>query len=388
MKNFVEYINVISANPILPKKAKVTTTILMPELDTTEGIYRSLLPSYVVNGDSKDLRILIVGMTAKMNVSNNAKNWMITRALIAETDIFVFPFTSCPLRPVIDEIKAVKPFVKFMYYIDVNFYLMPEAYPYAKEYTLSKMVDIIEDNIKAMDYVIVTNEALREYILDRFKERYHGETIKTLFLCQQLFILPELMKTEYTNGPEKGKIKALIIGDEYQFSDINFIKGILKDFKCKYKEAAEVHILGWDGMRSKRNYLQGLDFKTYPRVTFSKYFEMIKHIGPDVLIIPANNSKFNETSKNYIKYLEFAHLNIPVIAPNIKTYSKLITNNVNGFLCTVKEDYMFQLETMFTEPAKSAGTLGLAYATASEKNILEEGNLKIIEAIYFPEYGK
>jgi glycosyltransferase involved in cell wall biosynthesis len=195
------------------------------------------------------------------------------------------------------------------------------------------------------------------------------------------------MKTEYTNDTKPGKIKALIIGDESQFSDINYILGMLKDFKCKHKDKFELIIMGWNGKRTNRDYMKNIPFTHIERTPFEKYFETIRHIGPDVLIIPATKSKFTDTSKNYIKYLEFAHMNIPVIAPNILPYSDLITNNTNGFLCSAKEDYAFQLETLYTEPSKASGTLGIAYATASDMNIAEECNILKLKSIYFPDYG-
>jgi hypothetical protein len=389
MKNFFNYINTIAKQPIIPKKAQYTTTILMPELDTTEGIYRSLLPAYIINGVEKDLRMLIVGMTAKLNISHNAKDFHITKDLIAETDHFVFPFVSFPIRNVIECIKKIKPSMKFSYYLDANYYLMPDTYPFAKEYKVKAMTTNIEDNIRVVDQVICTNNALLDFMLAKLKELYPGVIFGTDFWCQKLYILPELMKTDYSNEEVlKGRIKALIIGDDYHFSDINYISGILKDFQCKYKEAFNLTILGWDGNRGDRNYMKGIQFTHYARTPYLKYFETIKHIGPSVLIIPGTKSKFNDTSKNYVKYLEFAHMNIPVIAPLVSPYASLISTNKNGFLCEDKDSYSFQLETMLTEPAKAEGVLGSAYATANDNVITDPANLQRLIAIYFPGYTK
>jgi hypothetical protein len=388
MKNFIDYINAITQKPIIPKKAKMTTTIIMPELDSTEGIYRSILPSYIINSIEPDLRMLLVGISAKMNISNNLKEYHIEPSLIAETDHFVFPFVSHSLRPIVEEIKKQKPSCKFSYYVDANFYLMPDSYPFAKEYNLAKMINTIEDNFKVVDNVICTNDTLVDYIVKKLKERHEGVKFGTLFHFQRIFILPEIMKAEYTNPIEKDKLKVLLIADDTQFSDINFIRGTLKDFKSKYKNQVEIHIIGFNGIRNKQNYLKELDFIHHEKVPFFKYFELINHINPSVLLIPANKTEFNNTSKNYTKYLELAYANCPVIAPNIKPYSKLITTNVNGFLCDDKSSYMFQLETMFTEPAKYEGTLGLAYATALEYNISDPNNIEKLKRIYFPGYDK
>lgn len=388
MKNFAKYLNAIAKSPMIPKKAKMTATVLMPELDTTEGIYRSILPSYIINGGENELRMLIVGLSANTNISRNAKDFHITGELIKETDHFVFPFVSYPLRPIVDAIKAAKPSMKFSYYIDANYYLMPDTYPFAKEYKFAKMIDIIEDNIRVVDQVITTNRHMNDYIAEKLKERHPGVTFGTNFFYQRLFILPSIMETGYTNEPVKGKIKALMIGDEYQFTDMNFVSGILTDFKKKYKEAFELTVIGWNGTRNDKTYLGPEIFTYYKKVPYDRYFETIKHIGPNVLIVPAKKNKFNDTSKNYVKYLEFAHMNVPVIAPFIDPYADLIKTNENGFLCEDKDAYSFQLESMFTEPAKYEGTLGIAYATASDYIITQKSNIDKLIKIYFPGYER
>ncbi len=387
MKQFISYIAAASKEPIMRKKASMTTTILMPELDTTEGIYRSILPAYIINAVEKDLRLLIVGMSPKTNVSHNAKDFQITAELMKETDHFVFPFVSFPLRPIVEFIKDINPSTKFSYYIDANYYLMQDAYPFAKEYNVKKMIEIIEDNIRVVDQVICTNDSLINYIIAKIKENYPGVSFGTEFLYQRLYILPELMGKAAAAEPVRGRIKALIIGDEYQFSDINHVTGLLRDFKAKYKDAFELTLIGWDGKRKDKNYMKDIDFIHYARQPFTLYFEAIRKIAPNVLIIPATKSKFNETSKNYVKYLEFAQMNIPVIAPNIAPYAALIHTNQNGFLCDDKEAYTFQLETMLSEPAKFENVLGVAYATAHDFNITDPVNIQKLKNIYFPGYG-
>ncbi len=246
MENFIKYIKAISKDPILADKKEKTTTILMPELDTTEGIYRSILPSYVFTGH-KEYRMLCIGLTTKMKISQNEKDFFITKALIKETDHFVFPFVSYPLQPIVDMIRQVKPSVRFSYYIDANFYLMPDQYPFAKEYNQAKMIESIEANIKAVDQVIVTNRLLQGYIADKIKEKYSSETFNTLITYQPLYVLPELTKAQVPGKTAPQKTKILIIADDYQFSDINYIKGILEFAKNKYKDKLDIYIMGFDG---------------------------------------------------------------------------------------------------------------------------------------------
>lgn len=380
----MSYLKQMVDNPFsIKKSAAKTTAILMPEMDTTEGIYRSILPSFVINNLIDNYRILIFGICQKMKISNNEHDFLITKEMINQTDHFVFPFVSYPLQPIIQSIKEIKNNVHFSYYIDFNYYTVMDSYPFANEYKVAKMVNVIENNIKEVDQVIVTNRALKDYIADKIIEKYPDEKFNTLITCQPLFIPTDIIKN-YTleSNPKPDKIRVLIIGDEYQFSDFNFIKGVLKDFKTKYKEKIEIHIIGFDGKKGDKNYLQGLDFIHHDWVPYSKYFELIHSINPDCLLIPANDNLFNNTSKNYVKYLEFAILNIPVIATDIKPYSDLIKTNENGFLANKKEDYLFQLETLITSKEKFDAVLDFAYTTAFDYNIIADNNIEIIKQIY------
>lgn len=390
MKNFVKYINEISKNPFIEKKALHTTTILMPELDTTEGIYRSILPSYIINTKVENYRMIIAGMTERTPVSNNEKNFFINQKLMLASDHIVFPFVSYPLQPVIDTVRKCKPGMKFSYYVDFNYYLAPESYPHSKEYVVAKMIENIEMNIKAVDQVIFTSKALRDYVGDKLSEKYK-EKFGTMLIYQPLFVSPDLMKTDYEMKVEKGVTKILIIGDEYHFSDINWIKGILTELKKKYKDAVKIIIIGFNGIRGKTNYLKGLNFEFKARVPFYKYFELIKHISPDIFLIPANKTPFNNTSKNYVKFMELALLNVPVIVPAIRPFGNcpedkenMIITNQNGFICEKKEDYFMQLDSFFHSKEKFDGVLGPAYAMATDYNIILPNNVKILQSIYFP----
>jgi len=103
-------------------------------------------------------------------------------------------------------------------------------------------------------------------------------------------------------------------------------------------------------------------------------------------MIPGKKTKFNETSKNYVKFLEFACLEIPVIAPAFDPYQSVIESNRTGFLAKDKEDFLFQIDTLIEDKDKFRGVLNFASAYATlDFNIASKDNIDLLAQIYFSD---
>ncbi|MCF8360732.1 MAG: hypothetical protein K9H26_18400 [Prolixibacteraceae bacterium] len=388
MKQLVEYIKKskdakkVSEFPV-KKDYNYTVTFIQPEINTAEGIYRTIVPSMVLN-TMTTIRSFVVGMSEKNeSVSINEKDYVIKESLAKISDHIVFPFVSYPLSPIIEQLKKINKDLKFSYYIDFNYYYLPDSYPHSEQYAESDFIEIIEQNIIDVDQVIVTNRELYKFLHLKLSKKEKIKGCGTSIAHQKLFIDKSLYpKIGERKKDKKGKKRFGLVLNNTHFSDLSFLKGILKEFLKNNEAKAEIVVLGWNGMYKDRNYLNNINVDFHPEVSFYEYPEKLRDMEIDCFVIPAKVNKYNATSKNYIKFLEFSRLNIPVIAPNLPCYQDLIQHNGNAVLCDTKEEWRFELEIFLKDPAKYYGLADRAYASAIDYDIRDKSNLENIMEIY------
>ena len=265
MKEFAKYVERVEKARNLSEFPQVkgheyTVLILQPEGGTTEGIYRSLLPALVLNRDTK-IRCLPLGYSDHMeSVSINEKAFELKTKAIEIANHIVFPFVSQPLKPIIDHCKEINPKVKFSYYIDFNYYFTPDSYPFANEYNKAEAIDIIEDNILHVDQAIVTNHPLYNFLYAQLSEKSQFKGCGTELTCQPLYFDKTLIPDDMARLKNSGKKKRFgFVLSQKHFSDINYIKGVLKEFMEKHAAEAKLVFLGFNGVHKGKNYLSGID---------------------------------------------------------------------------------------------------------------------------------
>jgi hypothetical protein len=290
---------------------------------------------------------------------------------------------SQPLKPIIDWCLTHNPKLKFSYYIDFNYYYTPDSYPFSNEYSKAEAIEIIEDNILHVNQVILTNHSLYNFLHTNLSEKPQFKGCGTELTYQQLYFDKTLIPEDMALIKNDGKKKRFgFVLNQRQFSDINYIKGVLKDFMKEHAAEATLVILGFNGVHKGKNYLSGLDIEHHARVPFVDYFEKLNSLAIDCFVIPASPNQFNKTSKNYIKYLEFSRLGIPVIAPDIEPYKRIVSPNGNGVLCDKKESWTFQMGTFLKDPDKFEGMLVHSAATSLDYDINDSDNLDKLLQVY------
>ncbi len=394
MKEFEQYIQkAVSAKNLseFPQRRgyEYTVSFVTPEIGTAEGIYRTLLPCMVLNRETT-IRAIPLGTTSHLeSVSINAKDYMILRKAIEVSDHIVFPFVSYslgpdnPLGPNIEEIRKINPKTKISYFIDFNYYFIPESYPFSNEYGKADKIAIIERNIAMVDQIIVTNKALYNFLGPELSTKEHIKGRGTDMVYQPLYFDKNLIPEDMARivNPEKEKRFGFVLNN-YHFSDINFIKGVLQDFMKEYSGKAQIVIIGFNGYHKGKNYLANINFEHHKTIPYFNYFETLNELAIDCFVIPAKPIPFNNTSKNYIKYLEFARLGVPVIAPNITPYSEIIEHNGNGVLCDKKETWTHQMKIFLEDPGKFEQQANMASATSLDFDINDKESIEKLMRIY------
>ena len=299
----------------------------------------------------------------------------------------VFPFLTYSLEPIIQEIKKYKPTIKIGYHVDFNFYAVPGSYPFSELYNNKEVHSIIEKNMRIVDRVFVSNRNLAEAIYEKTDEKYKKGYIDNIVHQPLLFnkdYFDDVSENEDRDKPTKFRIG--IIADPSHLPDLNYVKGILSEVQNKHKDKVEVVVVGFDGFHKKRNYLKGFDFTYVPRIDIFDYYQKVNDLSFDLFIIPAKDNVFNQTSKNYIKYIELAYLNVPVIISSviqdIMPEKFRVQHNGTGLVCKEKDNWLQEIDQGINKTDKIKQITYAAYEHILNYNIQIPNNLKLIESLY------
>lgn len=84
-------------------------------------------------------------------------------------DFIIVPFTIRPLSELFKKIKQINPKCKLIFWVDYNFYELPEADPFKKHFT-PETIQIIEKNIWSSDICRVSQNNLHSYLANKLNQ--------------------------------------------------------------------------------------------------------------------------------------------------------------------------------------------------------------------------
>ena len=106
-----------------------------------------------------------------------------------------------------------------------------------------------------------------------------------------------------------------------------------------------------------------------PFMEASAYYQAL--FNYDINIAPLEPTLFNNAKSN-IKYLEASVLRLPTVASNVREFTAVIENGVNGFLASSKETWKHALETLINDPDLRTKMGEAACQTVLEQYRIEE----------------
>lgn len=112
--------------------------------------------------------------------------------MIQWADRIIFPFVAQPLHEIYNHIREVKPKCKVEFCIDFNCWELPEAHPLKSMFDEDIVLPIIADNMYFSDAVIVSNEAMRGYLVELL-----GKLVKTTFLGVERSAVNEMIEINH-----------------------------------------------------------------------------------------------------------------------------------------------------------------------------------------------
>jgi len=368
--------------PYGTKKADYTITFVQPVLGTMEGFYKMVMPGMILNRKHPSIRCVFAGIQLfDESLNQNDYDTVLKRGILKMTDHLVLPFVSYDITDILIQAKEANPNIKFSYHIDYNFYDMPDSYTFVTAYKSAEAFEIIERNISLVDRVYCSNANLSNFLYDQLKEKLTGSGTQILYFPIMFDKSYISSLQESRNFIKREKFCIGIIAGRDHFSDVNFIRPVLKEFMAKHGEQAEIVMVGYNGIHKKTNYMKGIEFEHVPQIPFFDYYQGIIDLAFNVLLIPARDNKFNQASKNYTKWLEFTNIGIPVIMPDMAPYNTVVKHNAQGILCGSTEAWVDELTVLLNDKIKPEEIMKSAYFKAMDYNIDLTANMQLLEKI-------
>ncbi|MBK7362910.1 MAG: hypothetical protein IPJ01_11480 [Micavibrio sp.] len=97
----------------------------------------------------------------------------ITQTEILWANYIVFPFTTMDLTKqngLYDAIREVNPNCKIVFFVDFNYYSLPEGHPHKELFNFHQIIDVTEKNILMSDLCLVSNLNLQAFLVSKFTE--------------------------------------------------------------------------------------------------------------------------------------------------------------------------------------------------------------------------
>jgi len=133
------------------------------------------------------------------------------------------------------------------------------------------------------------------------------------------------------NIPAPAPFRIGIIVNGYNYFDISEYKDQFAELNNSHP-AIKFILIGYVPEMDKFNLLESPNMEYTNPVSISHYFKHLKALKLNLLFIPLADSDLNISSENFNKFVEASILNIPVITKRQYPYSKLMRNQISGFI--------------------------------------------------------
>lgn len=170
-------------------------------------LYKMLLPYFGLNKKGElNTAITHISKYDPEGQLLGGKEVSIHPQMIEWADYVIFPFTTQPLfTEIYTNIRKMNPNAIICYQIDFNFYELYNEHPYKKIFDEPTVLSAVEDNLLFSDVIIVSNQELYKYLIDKLKnvidEKYQNDldNIKCGIICVPYFIDTEIVlkNTDY-----------------------------------------------------------------------------------------------------------------------------------------------------------------------------------------------
>ena len=321
--------------------------------------YRLILPSLELN--RTDTHAAIVSNIHKWDFNKLFDDYdnPIDYRLVQWADYVVMPVLFTDVEYIIKSMRTINSDIEFVMDVDQNYHELPDYHPDYKKLH-NGLKDTFLDNFFKVDILSAPNAPILNYYgrlaeeqteeLELYLERYGNLLSHFTF---------EDMQQIRRNAGERVKIGLVL--DPSQAQDVKTIEQPLRTLLETHKEKIELVIYGWNERTVEQHaFLKDLPVTYEKPVPFFDYHARLSSLALDIGLLPFVNNAFNNSGKPLIRFLDFSACMVPVVAPKMQLFEKLIADGENGFIANSAEEWVEKVGLLI-ENAEMRRNIG-AYA--------------------------
>lgn len=241
------------------KDGKVKNILFVAPQLTSKHLYNFILPFFSFYNEN--IFTAITGLS-KFNpfeqIARINQEYFPKSNEIAWADFVVIPFTTQDLTKeygLYEAIREVNPNAQIVFYVDFDYYELPDGHPYKELFEFKDIVKQTEMNILKCDLCLTTNLELHKFLVDKFNKLAETtykdvEEIPVNFACVGCYIDPEIVLQNVDFDIEKPKPvinkvnakKIAVVAEEIKKVDLkeNKSKGKAKKLKNAKAEPKKI----------------------------------------------------------------------------------------------------------------------------------------------------
>lgn len=360
---------------------KKTHVLFISPCLNASGYYRMLTPYFELNKTATHAALVsnlhlwsFDKMFEEYDHAHDDQLW-------AWADIVVFPPVFVPLAGSLDKARSINPDLQFVMDLDLAFHQIPDALPGKEQFDQQRLQSLLE-NLRLMKTVTSPSTELNSYYQSLLAGAAKCTTLPEFELVPNLLSSTAFEDLRIKSKKDQSKIRIGLLGTAGSALDMEEVLPVLKQIKSEYRSDIEIVIYGWNGrVKDQSTSFESLNFTFERPVKFTSYFGKLSALTLDLVLLPMQNSPYNQC-KSFVKYLEMAAFQVPVVASFHSPYNDVITNGVNGFLADSNAEWMHWTKYLIENEDLRKQIGGEAYRTAWGHYAYSKENIQILTNIY------
>lgn len=313
------------------------------------GYFRMILPALELN--RTDTHCAIIGHIHKWDFNKMFDDYdnPIDFRLVEWADYVVLPVLFTDVSYIIKNMRAINSDIEFVMDLDANYHEMPEYHPDFKKLK-PEFKEVLIKNLSEVDLLTATNTHILNFYHNLIEQK---DEELSLYFERYPNLLSNFtfdgIRQIQRNTTEKARIGLILDGS--QGDDLKTIEKPLTTLLEKHKDTIELVIFGWsDKISEQYAVLKDLPIIYERPVPFHDYHSQLNHLAFDIGLLPYVNNNFNISGKSFNRFLDFSAHMIPVVAPKMLPFERLIKEGENGFIAENDDEWVNKTEQLIVNP--------------------------------------